>query len=222
MASEVNYPVIDKDGKEIGTIALDSGVFGFPVDEFALHQVVRWQLNKKRAGTHSTKNIAAMEGGGRKPHKQKGTGKARAGSNNSPLWIGGAVAMGPTPRKYDFKIPKALRKNALCSALTIKAAEKSLIIVDNLEGNFTGKTKEAKSLLESVSVKEPKRKGKASALVILTGCRERSDKSLRNIAGVKTIPTIGVNVYDLMLHPCIVMSKQGVEELCNRINSKEA
>ena len=136
--SSLEYKVVDKGGNQTGTIELDSRVFQAPVLEHVVHEVVTWQLAKRRAGTHSTLNLDKIDGGGRKPWKQKGTGRARAGSIRSPLWKGGGVTFGPSnERNYKRDIPAKMKRKALLMALALKAKDNELIVLEDfLAVNF--------------------------------------------------------------------------------------
>lgn len=202
-------------GGEAGTIDLSADVFGAPVYTHLVHQVVRWQRAKKRAGTHDVLSRSEMKGGGKKPWKQKGTGRARAGSIISPLWVGGAVVHGPSPRSYEFKVPKGVRRKALSSALTAKVKTDSLIIVDQI-ASTDGKTKGMASMLKSLGVS-------GSILVVLSDKTftdkgsENTVKAIRNIARVNLIPVNGINVYDIMRAKYVVVASdavKGIESRC--------
>lgn len=204
-----DYKVVNKEGQEVGKIALNGDVFGAKFNEAVVHKVVRWQLAKRRAGTHSTLNKARMEGCGQKPWKQKGTGRARAGGADSPLWTGGAVAHGPTPRDYSFDINKKTRQNALRSVLSDKLNKNNLVIVDNLDLQEV-KTKTVQGILSKVGVA-----GEMS-LIVTAGKDDNLFRSSRNIPGVDLLPVAGVNVYDLMRHKYLIVTQDAVEGLQNR------
>jgi large subunit ribosomal protein L4 len=209
----VSHDVVDKSGKKVGSIDLDEKIFDAVIKQDLVHQVVRWQRAKRRAGTHSVLNRARMTRSGKKPWRQKGTGNARAGSASSPVWVGGAVAHGPSPRNYEFSVPKQVRKAALCSALSSKKKGGKLVIVDDL--SVSGKTKEMQGVLSAVGVQArgalillPDTSGDAGMLV---------SRSSKNIPRVKTIPVVGLNVYDLVNADILVCSKAGVEALQARV-----
>ena len=211
--STVAQDIVDKTGKKVGSIDLDEKIFDAIVKKDLVHQVVRWQRAKKRAGTHSVLNRAKMTGGGKKPWRQKGTGNARAGSKNSPLWVGGAVAHGPQPRSYEFAVPKQVRKAAICSALSAKKKGGKLVVVDDL--SVSGKTSEMKNVLTAIGME------KRGALIVLPDLKEEKgelvSRSSKNIPKVKAVPAIGLNVYDLVNADILVCSKEGVEALQARI-----
>jgi large subunit ribosomal protein L4 len=201
-------------GGEAGTIDLSADVFGAPVYAHLVHQVVRWQRAKKRAGTHDVLSRSEMKGGGKKPWKQKGTGRARAGSIISPLWVGGAVVHGPSPRSYEFKIPKGVRRKALCSALTAKVKTGNLIVVDEILST-DGKTKSMAAMLKNIGVS-------GSILVVLSDkvfadkASEKTVKAIRNIARVNLIPVGGINVYDIMKAKYVVVASDAVKGIESR------
>jgi large subunit ribosomal protein L4 len=196
MTSEkTNARVFDGSGKEMGSLALTSEVFCAKIKSELVHGTVRWQRAKRRAGTHDVLTRSEMKGGGKKPFKQKGTGNARAGSIISPLWVGGAVVHGPTPRSYEFRLSKKMRKGALQSALSAKATEGTFSVLESMS-QATGKTKDAVAMLKNAGVYGTK------VLVIVPN--EQSDEKakfmlgLRNIQAVTVVPVAGVNVYDLV------------------------
>ena len=206
---KIDYKLVGKDGKDAGTVALNAGVFGVDFHESSVHKVVRWQLAKRRAGTHATLNRKKMTGGGRKPWRQKGTGRARAGSANSPLWVGGAVAHGPQPRDYSFSINGKTKRLALKSALSSKVRDNTLLIVKDL-GVDEIKTKEVESMLRGIGAAGEK------SLIVTANKDEKLYKSSRNIPGVDLLPVAGVNVYDLLWHKFLIVSEDAVEGLEKR------
>lgn len=198
--------VYDMTGKQTGELELNDSVFGVEINEALVHQAVVMQLASQRQGTHATKTRAMVRGGGRKPWKQKGTGRARAGSIRSPLWVGGGVAFGPHPRSYKFSMPRKARRLAIKSALTAKVNEGGLVVLENL--SFAEpKTKEVIKLLGSFEAKD------AKALIITADNDENVDKSSRNIPGVKAIGTIGLNVVDLLHHDKVLVTKDAVAKI---------
>lgn len=214
--STLAHDIVDSTGKKVGSFDLEEKIFGAVVKTDLVHQVVRWQRAKKRAGTHSVLNRDRMEGGGKKPWKQKGTGNARAGSSNSPVWVGGAVAHGPSPRNYEFSVPKQVRKQALCSALSSKKKDGNMVIIDSITS--TGKTREMQAVLKAVGVNK-------SALIVLPEMGGESEvlvaRASKNLAKVKTVPAIGLNVYDLVNADMLVFSKAGIEALQKRVSGAQ-
>ncbi len=198
--------VYDMTGKQTGEMELNDSVFGVEINEALVHQAVVMQLASQRQGTHATKTRAMVRGGGRKPWKQKGTGRARAGSIRSPLWVGGGVAFGPHPRSYKFSMPRKARRLAIKSVLTAKVNEGGLVVVEDI--NFaTPKTKDVVKLLGNFEAQE------AKALIITADNDENVEKSSRNIPGVKAIGTIGLNVFDLLHHDKVLVTKEAVAKI---------
>ncbi len=209
--SSVELNVVDKAGKKVSSRQVDSGLVGKQVKTAVLHQTVRWQRSKKRAGTHSTLTRAQVSGGGVKPWKQKGTGRARAGSNTSPLWVGGGIAHGPKPRSYEFRMNKKERRAALCGAISTRQSESRLFILDAL--NFAqAKTKQAVETLKGLGIEQGK-----SVLVVVEESNENAVKSLRNIARVDVISPKGLNVYDVLNHQYLVFTGESFKAVEDRL-----
>ncbi len=163
------------------------------------------QLNNTRQGTHSTKTKGLVRGGGKKPWKQKGTGRARAGSSRSPIWVGGGTIFGPLPRDYSYSMPKKKGRLALYSALSSKLKENALVVVDSLAGR-SGKTKEAASVLKTLNVID-------SALII---CDDKDNilyRGVRNLPGVTIMDVLQLNVYDLLRYRNLVISKEDIQRV---------
>ncbi|MEK7424925.1 MAG: 50S ribosomal protein L4 [Actinomycetota bacterium] len=186
-------------GKAAGNLELPADVFGIQPNVPVLHQVVTAQLAARRAGTQSTKTRAEVSGGGKKPFKQKGTGNARQGSTRSPHFSGGGVALGPKPRKYDQRTPKKMIKLALRSALSDRAAEGKIIVVDDW-GFAAPKTKAAKAALSSLGIE-------GKALVVVDRDDENTIKSFLNLREVQLIERAELNAYDILCNEYIVFSK---------------
>ena len=189
-------------GKDSGTIALDDEVFGVQPNVPVMHQVVTAQLAARRAGTQSTKTRADVRGGGRKPYAQKGTGNARQGSIRGPHFSGGGVALGPKPRKYDQKTPKKMVKLALRSALSDRAAEGKVVVVDSW-GFEAPKTKDAKAALDALGID-------GTALVVVGRDDAAAALSFRNLPHVQVISPGELNTYDVLCNDWIVFSKDVV------------
>lgn len=192
-------------GKEIGEVSLRDNIFNTKINKYLVHQIIKCYLARKRRGTASTKNRSEVRGGGAKPWKQKGTGRARAGTNSSPIWTGGGVVFGPAPRDYSFSFPKKMKIAALKSALSDKLVNKEIIIIDklSLEEN---KTKKMVEILRNLQAfKNP--------LIII----EKEDKgialSVRNIKGVKVLPVSKINTYDLVSQEKIIITKKALERM---------
>lgn len=212
VAGKVQLHILDANGKEVGSREVSASIFAVPVKTALLNEVVRWQRAKKRAGTHSTMTRAEMSGGGAKPWKQKGTGRARAGSNTSPLWVGGGIAHGPKPRKYDFGLNASERKVALRSALSARALEGGVIVVKEYAFKDI-KTSAAVKFLRNVGVAEGK-----GALVLVDQSDEKTNKSLRNVEGVKLLAPAGLNVLDVLKASYVVMTEEALTAIENRLS----
>ncbi len=205
--------VVDTQGKTVGQIDVADEVFGREVKEHLLWEMVKAQRAARRAGTHSTKTRADVRGGGRKPHRQKGTGGARQGSRRSPQFVGGGVVFGPHPRSYEYTVPKKVKRAALASALSLRAAEKKIVIIDGL--NFDApRTKEMAAVLKAL--------GLPSALVVSSKDAVNTVKSMRNLKSSKYLPPEGLNVYDILNHEGLVISKDALRAVEGRVVSAEA
>jgi large subunit ribosomal protein L4 len=194
--------VYNMNGEQTGEVDLSSEIFGIPVHRQALHDAVVMQLAGMRQGTHDTKTRGEVRGGGRKPWRQKGTGRARHGSIRSPIWRGGGIVFGPHPREYGYSIPKKVRRLALKSALSSKVEAGSILILDEL--TFPNpKTKDMIKVLDNLKVNN-------KALVVTADGDEMVTRSARNIPGVKPMAVKGLNVYDLLAHPTLVITRDAV------------
>ena len=196
--------VYNMSGAEVGTINLNDEIFGIDVNEHAMHLAVVQYLANQRQGTQSAKTRAEVSGGGRKPWRQKGTGRARQGSIRSPQWTGGGVVFAPKPRDYSFKLNKKLKRVALKSALTTKAVENKIIVVDELTLE-TVKTKEMAKVLTNINA--------GQALIVMDGSNKNVMLSARNIPEVKTAAVNTINVYDLLKYNTLVMTKEAVAKI---------
>ena len=195
--------------EEVGEIDLSDGVFGAEVKEHLLHEIVRMQLNRKRSGTACAKERAAVSGGGAKPYRQKGTGRARQGSSRAPNHVGGGVVFGPRPRSYDFSPPKKVRRGAMCSALSLFVNENRVTVVDDFELPEI-KTKALSEVLSTLGID-------SGLLVDLTE-NEKLKLSVRNLKGHQFLPPAGLNVYDLLRHNQLVVSKRAVLEIQGKLD----
>lgn len=196
--------VYNMEGSQVGDLELNDDIFGIEVNEHLLHQAVVNTQASMRRGTHATKTRAMVRGGGRKPWRQKGTGRARVGSSRNPIWTKGGVAFGPHPRTYGFKMPRKSRRLALKSALTVKLNNENLIILDELT-MVEPKTKEMVQVLNSLNAPE--------ALVVIGSIDENVIKSVRNIPGVTPVLATGINVYNILSHKKLVMTKEAVAKV---------
>lgn len=191
-----------QDGSQIGEIELNAAVFGVEPNEDVIFDAVIMQRASLRQGTHAVKNRSAVRGGGRKPWRQKGTGRARQGSIRSPQWVGGGTVFGPTPRSYSYKLPKKVRRLALQSVLSQKVLEGKLVVVDEL--SFAApSTKEFKSVLNNLKVD-------AKTLLVLEGTNANAYFSARNLANVKVIDEGNVNVLDVVNYDTLVITHNAI------------
>jgi len=194
--------VYDIEKNKVSEIELSEDVFGAEINEAILHDVVRMQMASKRSGTASTKRRQEVSGGGRKPWRQKGTGRARVGTTRSPLWRGGGIVFGPHPRSYAYRIPKKVRKLALMSALSMKVKEGRMLILKDFPMDEI-KTKKFKEVIDRFGLKK--------ALLVLDKANLILEKSSRNIQGIKLIRSEGINVYDLLKYDHVVLFEPSVK-----------
>jgi large subunit ribosomal protein L4 len=205
--------VVNIDGQKVGQMDIADEVFATKVKEPLLWEAVKAQQAAKRAGTHSTKTRMFVRGGGKKPYRQKGTGNARQGSTRSPNFVGGGVVFGPHPRSYEYTLPKKVKKAALASALSLRAQEKKLIVVDKLTIE-TPKSKRMAGVLKTL--------GFASALVVDDKGNLNLAKSIRNLASHSCLPPEGLNVYDILNHGGLVIARDAVKAVEARILGSES
>ncbi|MCC6543378.1 MAG: 50S ribosomal protein L4 [Nitrospirae bacterium] len=198
-------PVVDLNNNVVGNVDLDEKIFGQPVNEALLHEAVTLSLNNQRQGTHSTKTRSFVSGGGKKPWKQKGSGRARAGSSRSPVWVGGGIVFGPHPRDYSYSMPRKKGRLALCSALASKLKDKNLTIIDAF-GIKDGRTKEVVSLLRRLNVT-------GSTLIVCDSQNELVYRGGRNLPGVVVMDVVQINVYDLLKYKNLIITKNGIEKV---------
>jgi len=200
--------ILDQTGKKTKEINAPEDVLSYPVKEHLIYEaVVNYRANQRR-GTASTKTRAEVRGGGRKPWKQKGTGRARAGSTRSPLWRSGGITFGPKPRDYSYKMPRKAKRNALKSALAMKFAEKQIMVLDSLKFKEP-KTKEGVNFLKKLKIE--------SALVIDNQENKNLFLSLRNIPKVKVVDFNQVNIYDVLNYKSLVFTQKAFESLMERL-----
>jgi large subunit ribosomal protein L4 len=205
--AELRVPVYSQSKQAVGEVDLPEAIFAQPLRSHLLYETVKMQLANRRRGTVSTKTRAFVSGGGKKPWKQKGTGRARQGSTRAPQWVGGAASFGPLPRDYSYRMPASARKKALCVALSAKQREGRVVVLDRIEV-ASGKTKDMVQLLAGLEVK--------SALVVVTTHDERLHRASRNIPGLKVIEVEGVNVYDILRHEHVVLTQEALKALGER------
>ncbi|MCM8710797.1 50S ribosomal protein L4 [Clostridium sp. SYSU_GA19001] len=196
--------LFNKEGQKVGDIQLSDSVFGAPINSYAMHQVVVAQLANKRQGTQSAKTRAEVSGGGIKPWRQKGTGRARQGSTRSPQWTHGGIVFAPKPRDYSMSIPKKMRRVALKSALSSKVADNNIIVLESLE-LAAPKTKEIVAMLNAFNAKK--------TLIVTAEVNENVYKSARNIEGVQVVPVNNINVYDLLKYEKFIVTKEAVSKI---------
>ncbi|GEK91777.1 50S ribosomal protein L4 [Alkalibacterium kapii] len=194
-----------QDGTQNGDVTLNDAVFGIEPNEAVVFDAVTMQRASLRQGTHAVKNRSARRGGGRKPWRQKGTGRARQGSIRSPQWRGGGVVFGPTPRSYSYKLPRKVRRLAIKSVLSAKANSEDIIVLDSL--NFDApKTKEFRAVLNNL-------KAGKKALVVLEDDNEFARLSARNIPGVKVVAPDNVSVLDVVAHDSLILTKSALDKV---------
>jgi large subunit ribosomal protein L4 len=202
--------VMTTDNKKAGSVDLAPAIFEVQVKPDLLHAEVRRQLAGRRAGTHSTKNRAAVSGGGAKPWKQKGTGRARQGTTRAPQWAGGGAVFGPVPRKHSHKLPKKVRAEALRGALSLRQSEEAITLVEALPvDDFS--TKRVRELLTGLSLADD------SVLVVIDEADEKLERSSRNLPQVSTVRAAGLNVYDVLRHDKLLVTRAGLAAIEARL-----
>lgn len=197
--------VYNVSGSQVGELELADSVFGIEPNAPVMHSAVLLQQAAERQGTHKTKGRSEVRGGGRKPWKQKGTGRARQGSIRSPQWVGGGTVFGPTPRSYGFKLPRKVRRLAIKSALSSKVNANEIIVLDQL-ALAAPKTKEFAAILNNLKVDR-------KALVVTANYEDNVALSARNIPGVKFVAADGINVRDVLVHDKLIITKEAVEKV---------
>jgi large subunit ribosomal protein L4 len=205
--------VVTAGNRKAGSVDLDPSIFEAPVRPHLFHAEVRRQLAKRRSGTHSTKNRAAVSGGGIKPWKQKGTGRARQGTIRAPQWAGGGVVFGPVPRSYEHALPKKVRKAALRGALSHQLREGNIKVVDQLALSEY-KTKRVAKLLHDLSLED------APVLIVIAAEDPFLERSARNLPNVSVLRVAGLNVYDVLRHRRLLLTKAAVAAIGERLRSE--
>jgi len=203
--------VFSPDRQTVGEIELPAAIAQQPPREHLLFEIVKMQRANRRAGTAATKTRAFVRGGGKKPWKQKGTGKARAGSTRSPIWVGGATIFGPQPRSYAYRLPKSARRTGLQAALATKYREGELLVVNDIELPDM-KTKRMLEFLARLQMG-------ASVLVVIPEANERIEKSSRNLPGVKVLRCEGLNVYDLLHYRQVLFTQEALQKVTERLTT---
>ena len=197
--------VYNVEGKTVGELELAEAIFGLQPNAHVMHSAVLLQQASLRAGTHDVKGRSEVRGGGRKPWKQKGTGRARQGSIRSPQWKGGGIVFGPTPRGYGFKLPRKVRRLAIKSALSSKVIENQIIVLDQLSLSAP-KTKDFAKILNNLKVER-------RALVVTADFDNNVALSARNLPGVKFVAADGINVLDVLKHDQLIITKDAVAKV---------
>jgi len=208
MAEPTTVPVVNQAKEPAGEITLPAGAFDGPVRRHLLYEVVNMQRANRRAGTAATKTRGAVSGGGKKPWRQKGTGRARAGSSRSPIWVGGATIFGPQPRDYSYRLPSSARRSALRSALAMKVRDGRLVVLDALD-IADGKTKSMLQVLDALEL--------TSALIVIAGANPMLERAARNLSKVKVLRAEGANVEDILRYEHLVLTREAVAALSGRI-----
>ena len=196
--------VYDIDNKRVAEIELNDAIFGVEINEAVIYEVVKMQLASRRSGTAAVKGRSDVSGGGKKPWRQKGTGRARSGTTRSPIWRGGGIVFGPTPRSYAYRIPKKVRRLALKSALSMKFKEDRMIVLNDFPMAEI-KTRRFKEVLDRFGLK--------NALFVIDKSNPALEKSSRNLKDIKMIRTDGLNVFDLLHHDHVVLLEPSVKNI---------
>ncbi len=200
--------IVNTRNESVGEIELREDLFNREVKEYVLHDVVRMQRAARRAGNACTKTRVDVSGGGAKPWRQKGTGRARAGTRTSPIWRGGGVAFGPKPRDYSFKLNRKIKKQAIAMAMSARLQEGNLIVIDEFSMDAI-KTKDFVGIMNVLEVE--------NALIVADGSNEELNKSSRNVNGYKVLPAEGLNVYDILLHKKLILVQPVIDSLEKRL-----
>jgi len=200
--------VVNSSAEKVGEVELNDALFNVEVKSSVLHEVVCMQRANRRAGTASTKTRGDVRGGGAKPWRQKGTGRARAGTRNSPVWRGGGVTFGPKPKNYSYQLPKKVRRLALRMAISARNAEGNMIVVDNL--NLPAiKTKDFVQIMNNFDFND--------CLIVTAGNDPVVSKSARNAVGYKVLPVTGLNVYDILKHSKLMLVQESIAQIEERL-----
>ena len=200
-----NVTLYKQDGSENGTVELNDAIWAVEPNENAVFDAVVMQRASLRQGTHAVKNRSAVSGGGRKPWRQKGTGRARQGSIRSPQWRGGGIVFGPTPRSYAYKLPKKVRRLAIKSVLSQKVLDGDLVVVDGLSFDAP-KTKAFLNVLDGLKVND-------KALVVLEDGNDVAAKAARNLPNVKVVPAEGINVLDAVNYKKLILTQSALQKI---------
>lgn len=204
--------IVNRRNKKAGSIDLDPAVFEVPVRPDIFHAEVRRQLSLRHRGTHSSKNRSLTSGGGAKPYRQKGTGRARQGTTRAPQFAGGGTVFGPVPRSYGTKLPKKVRRAALRGALSRRLSEGALTVLDAIEAEF-GRTKEIVELLNGLGLSDQ------STLIVIAEADEKVERAARNLARTNVLRVAGLNVYDVLRHARLVVTQDAIANIQARLGS---
>ena len=210
MTDPITVAVRTQTNEAVGEIDLAPSVFGGPVRRHLLYEAVKMQRANRRAGTAATKTRGSTSGGGKKPWRQKGTGRARAGSTRSPIWVGGTTVFGPQPRDYSYRMPGSARKAALRSALALRAREGRLIILEDIAVD-PPKTKIVAGLISGLGVEK--------GLIVTCGKNEALERAARNLPNVKVLRAEGANVHDILRYRHLIITRDAVKALEGRLAS---
>ena len=208
-AQVTRIPILSVQRETVGELELPAVIVDQPQREHLLYEMVKMQLANRRSGTAATKTRSQVRGGGKKPWSQKGTGRARAGSNRSPIWVGGGTTFGPQPRSYAYRLPRSARKTALRSVLALKLRQEGLVVVDTIEF-AQPKTKQMIALLSQLDMGN-------SVLIVLAEVDVNVQKSARNLPGVKVLLSQGLNVYDLLRYRKILFTRTALQQVSERL-----
>ena len=208
MSDGLSVTLRNQRNESVGEVTLPEAAFKSPARRHLLYETVKMQLANRRAGTHATKTRAFVSGGGKKPWRQKGTGRARAGSSRSPLWPGGASVFGPQPRDYSYRLPASARRSALRAALADKVREGHLVVLDKIE-LAEMKTKQVVQMMKDL--------GLISALIVIAEADAKLEKAARNLPNVRVLRAEGANVYDILRFDHLVVTQPVVDLLASRV-----
>jgi large subunit ribosomal protein L4 len=198
-------------GKSVGSVDLDDSIFGAEIHEHLLWEVVKWQLARRRAGTASTKRLGEVRGSSKKVWKQKGTGQARQGSRQAPHWVGGGSVKGPKPRSYDYVLPRKAKKAALRAALSLRASEGKIIVLDGFSTD--GKTKSVASALATLGTHN-------KALIVDAKTNENLVRGARNLSASQWLAPEGLNVYDILRHETLVLTQDALTSITSALKGE--
>jgi large subunit ribosomal protein L4 len=202
--------VVTAENKKAGSVELSAAIFQAPVKPDLFHAEVRRQLASRRAGTHSSKNRSAVSGGGSKPWRQKGTGRARQGTARAPQWAGGGVVFGPIPRSYEHSLPKRVRRAALRGVLSLRREERAITVVEELELPEV-KTKRVMQILGALSLEG------TGVLIVIDAANEKLERSARNLRNVGVLRAAGLNVYDVLRYPKLLITRSALTAIEARL-----